>query len=144
MAATTLSAILTRFETVLQAAPLSLSPAGDPYSSEGISGPEVDSAFRLVPGGLVGQTCQSNYSTARIERIVVTVNRMTQFDAYDVQRALEDQLDAIERAIIADGPDHSYMASIEKGSRKVTRKKDSDVIEASINFLVDFDFSEVA
>ena len=109
-----------------------------------ISGPEVDSAFRLVPGGLVGQTCQSNYSTARIERIVVTVNRMTQFDAYDVQRALEDQLDAIERAIIADGPDHSYMASIEKGSRKVTRKKDSDVIEASINFLVDFDFSEVA
>ena len=72
----------------------------------------------------------------------VTVQQPLSFEGYQAQRDLQNVLDDIERAVIADGPDHSYMAHVEKGSRKIVRKKNADVCEASINFLVDYDFNE--
>jgi hypothetical protein len=142
MSAQTISAILERVETVLAAAPLNLELARQPFSSEGVPNSLVDTTCRVTSGGMVHSRSTSNYQALRIDRITVTVGKTMNFDGYESQRALQDLLDEIERAIIADGPEHGYMVSVEKGSRKITQKKDSDVYEASINFLADYDFNE--
>jgi hypothetical protein len=142
MAATTLSAILERFETVLQDPSLNLERSADPFTDQAVPNALVNTTFRVLAGGLVRETSQSNFSTARVDRVTVTVQRALHFAAYDAQRELQDLLDDIERAIVADGPDQGYMVTVEKGSRKVMKKKDADVIEASIAFMCDYDFLE--
>jgi hypothetical protein len=142
MAATTVSAIIERVEQVLVAEPLALTLNPDPFSDEGVPNSLVDTSCRVTSGGVVHSRSTSNYQALRIDRVTVTVQKTLSFEGYEAQRALQDLLDDIERAIIADGPEHGYMASVEKGSRKITRKKDSDVCQASIDFLVDYDYSE--
>ena len=154
MAATTLSAILERFDTVLQASPLLLLPTSNPFSDAAEPNANVGSYYTLLPAGLVHPDGTSNYSEARIDRITVKVQKPLDFNASRAIRELQDLCDAIERAIIADGPDHFYDATVEKGSRKVTRPKPprtpgstqptagSDLAEATIAFLVDYDYNE--
>jgi hypothetical protein len=141
MAFMTAAEILERFETVLQADPCLLRPSAHPFTNEQTPNINVGTTFRLEHGGMVNDKCQSNYAEARIDRIIVTVQYPLEMDGYTAQRTLQDLLDTIERAIIDDGPDHSYNADIEKGSRKVTRPKDTDVAEGKIHFLVDYDFN---
>jgi hypothetical protein len=143
MAATTISAILERFETVLVAAPLNYTLTDQPFSDEQTPGTMVDQMVRVNSGGLVNSRSTSADQEVRLDRITVQVQRTLKFEGYDEQRALQDVLDEIERAIRADGPDNFYSASIEKGSRKAVRRKDSDVVEASLNFIVDYDWSGV-
>jgi hypothetical protein len=143
MSATTISAIIERIETVLAAEPLTLTLGPDPNSDRSVPNLAVDTTFRVTHGGVVNSRSTSNFSEARVDRVTVTIQKAMNFDGNDAQRAIQDQLDDIERAIIADGTDHSYMVSVEKGSRKTTRKKDSDVFESAIHFLCDYDFSEV-
>lgn len=137
-----MSAILERIETVLQADPLNLTLAQNPFTDETVPNTLVAETVRVQSGGTMNDLHQSNNSVARLERVSVIVQRPMQFEAYEAQRDLHDLLDRIERAVINDGDDHSYMASVEKGSRKIARKKDSDLYEASIHFRVDFDFSQ--
>jgi hypothetical protein len=143
MAATTISAILERFETVLVAAPLNYTLTDQPFSDEMTPGTMVDQMVRVNSGGLVNSRITSGNQEVRLDRITVQVQRTLKFEGYDEQRALQDVLDEIERAVRADGPDNFYNASIEKGSRKAVRRKDSDVVEASLNFIVDYDWSGV-
>jgi hypothetical protein len=145
MAATTVSAIIERIETVLAAAPMNLllNPDPDPKADQGIPGSLVDTTFRVSHGGVVSIKGTSNFSEARIDRITVTVQKAMNFDGNEAQRAIQYLLDDVERAIIADGTDNDYMVNVEKGSRKTLKKKDSDVFESSIHFLCDYDFSEV-
>lgn len=144
MAATTISAILERIEHLLVAEPLKLTLAPNPFTDDAIPNSMVGEMARVTSGGLVHSRSTSNYQAIRLDRVTVTVQQALQFEGYQAQRDLQDVLDTIERAVIADGPDHSYMAVVEKGSRKIVRKKDADVCEASINFLVDYDFNEAA
>ncbi len=141
--ATTSSAILERIETVLQAQPLSLTLAPNPFTDDVVPNTLVAETVRVQSGGIVNDTDVSNYTVLRLERITVTLQRALQFEGYEAQRDLQDLLDRIERAVIADGADHDYMVRVEKGSRKITRKKDSDVCEASLSFIADYMFSEV-
>lgn len=142
MAALTAAALLDRIQTVLEAAPLSLTPAVDPFTDEGVANALVNTTFRLVHGGVVNTRSTSNYQALRIDRVIVTVERSLAFDGYQAQQDLQDLLDDIERVIIADGPGQGYMVTVDKGSRKVTRKKESDVLEGAIHFLCDYDFDE--
>lgn len=142
MAAQTISAIIERFETVLAAAPLNLEVSQDPFSDTGVANTFVDTTVRVTHGGLVNDRITSNYQSMRIDRISVTVLRAFRFSGIDAQREVQDLLDEIERAIVADGPDNGYMVNVEKGSRKPVKKKGTDVLEAAIHFLVDYDFSE--
>jgi hypothetical protein len=142
MAATTPAAILERIRTVLEAEPLALVANGDPFSDVGMPNALVDSAFRILHGGMVHESTIAPGMTLRIDRITVTVQQALNFDGYQAMQDLQDRLDDIQRAILADGADHSYMATVEKGSRKVTRPKDADVCIASLSFLIDFDFDE--
>jgi hypothetical protein len=145
MAETTISAILDRFATLLEAEPLNLVSAGDPFSDTAIPNVSVGSTYRLMSGGLVRDTQQSNYMSARVERVTVIVQAPLNFDGYQAQRDLQDVCDAIERAVIAAfGVAPKVGIAVEKGSRKITRKKDSDVCEASLSFQCDYDFNEAA
>jgi hypothetical protein len=144
MAATTISAILERIETVLSSNPLNLTLAPNPFSDETVASAMVNDTCRVESGGIVHDKPVSNWGVCRLERISVKLQRSLDFEGYQAQRALQDLLDDIERAVLADGPDHDYMAYVEKGSRKITRKKESDVCEAALNFIVDYDFSELA
>lgn len=142
MAATTLSAILTRFETVVQAAPLSLTLSKQPFGDTLEPNTIISTLVRIVAGGMVSQRSQSNYSEARIERITVTLYQAMNFDGYGAQRDLADLCDDVVQALIADGPDQGYDVTEEKGSRKITRMKDADICQAQVNLLVDYDWNE--
>jgi hypothetical protein len=144
MAAQTMSGILTRFQAVLEAPPLSLDPSANPFTDEAVPNLTIDNTYRVVAGGIVNDKPTSNFQSLRIDRVVVTIAQTMKMDGYAAQRDLEDLLDAIERAVIADGPDHGYFASLEKGSRKVERPKGTDLCRASLNFLCDYDFDSSA
>jgi len=143
MAATTVTAILTRLETVLQAPPLGLTLSLTPFSDTTEPNVVMLTLVRVVSGGLVGQRCTSNYSEARMERLTVTVQQPLNFDGYGAQRDLTTLCDAIVRALIADGPAHGYDVTEERGSRKVTRPPKTDLCRAEIHVIADFDYSEV-
>ncbi len=142
MSATTIGAIMQRFQTVLEAAPISLERSGDPFTDTGTPGGMTDRTYRLVHAGLVHSTPMSAGLVVRIERITVTIMRAMQFDGYVAQIDVQDQLDAVERAIVADLVAQSINVNVEKGSRKVTRPKNANICVGAINFLVDFDFNE--
>jgi hypothetical protein len=142
MAATTISAIIEHIEHVLIANPLSLTINPDPFSDVGVANALVDQTAQVAAGGMVSSRSTSNYQAVRIDRVVVSVQRSMNFNGPAAQKDLQDLLDEIERAVIADGPNHSYFVNVEKGSRKVQRKKGTDVLDASLAFLVDYDFSE--
>ena len=146
MADTTLSAILLRIETVLtQSSGLGLTLSTDPFSGENVPGTLTNDTVRVRSGGQVGApVCQSNFASARMDRVIVIVTRqlMGEGGAYQAQRDILDVLDDIERAVIADGPEHGFMVTVDKGARKVTHPKDSMVCEAEIGLIVDYDFNE--
>jgi hypothetical protein len=142
MAATTISAILERFESVLQSEPLNLTLSTTPFSDEVVPNTLVNEVCRVQSGGVVSSRSTSNYQALRMDRVSVSIQRALQFEAYQTQRDIQDILDDIERYVIADGPEHGYMVTVEKGSRKIVRRKDADVVDASIHFLVDYDFDE--
>ena len=145
MAATTMSAILERFDTVLQDEPCLLKPSSNPFTDTSESNISIDTTYLLQAGGLVGTPLTTGYySDARVERVTISLYKTMEFDAYQAQKDLMDLLDVVERAVIADGPDNGYMVTVEKGSRKVTRPKGTDLCEAALSFLVDFDYSELA
>lgn len=142
MAATTLSAILERFEAVLQAAPLRLTLTRHPYGDKLEANAITDDAVSIQSVGLIGARSQSNYAEARMERITVTLHRALSFSGYQAQRDLSDLCDAVVQALIADGADHDYDVTEEKGSRKQVLPKDSDVAQAQISLCVDYDWNE--
>lgn len=145
MATQTTAGILERFEAVLQAPPCLLRPSANPFTDTAEPSVTIDVTYRLMAGGLAGEPMTTGYyADARLERIAVVLYKAMEFDAYQAQKDLQDLLDTVERAIIADGPDHGYMAYLEKGSGKVTRPKATDLCEATLNFLVDFDYTELA
>jgi hypothetical protein len=144
MAAQTISAILERFEAVLSAPPLNLDPSPNPFTDEAVPNLSINDTFRVVAGGLVNDRITSNFQSVRLDRVTVTIARTLDMDGYQAQRDLQDLLDSIERAVIADGTNHGYMASLEKGSRKGERPKGTDLCRASLNFLVDYDFDSSA
>jgi len=145
MATQTTSGILERFEAVLQAPPCLLKPSSNPFTDTSEPNISIDTTYRLMAGGLIGTPLTTGYySEARMERVTVTLYKSMEFDGYQAQKDLADLLDVVARAIIADGPDNGYMVTEEKGSRKPVRPKGTDLCEASLSFMVDFDYTELA
>ncbi len=142
MANQTITGILERFQAVLEEAPLNLKPTRHPFSHENEANLNISDTYRVIAGGNVHTHEMGNGQQTRIDRVIVTLERPLDFDGYGAQTGLEDLLDTVEAYIYADGTDNGYYPTLEKGSRKVTKpKKDSDVCEASLAFLCDYDFS---
>src|SRR5690242_4320524 len=142
MATQTIAAILERVETVLQDPPCLLKPSANPFTETTTPNIDINETYRVQAAGVLSDTDVGNFLSARRERVIVTLYQRMDFDGYQAQRDLQDLLNTVERAIIADGPDHSYMAFLEKGSGKVTRPKDTDLCEAPLSFIVDYDYDQ--
>ncbi len=143
MAATTLAAILERFEAVISTAPLSLTLSKQPFGDETEPNLVVDVLARVTSGGMAGQRSQSNHSEARMDRVIVSLQQAMKFDGYGAQRDLAILCDDVVRAIIADAIDQGYDVTEEKGSRKMSNPKKTDLVRADIGFLVDYDWLEI-
>lgn len=139
MATTTLKAIIDRFQAVLEAAPLSLVATKEPFSHDRQPNAVLNTAYRVEDAGLSDTASVSNGVQVRRDTLRVWVARKVMFAGQTSAESLHDTLVSIERAIKADGASNSYHAEIT--GREITRE--GDILTASVDFVVDYDFSEV-
>jgi hypothetical protein len=140
MAATTLSAILTRIRAVCEASPLFLTPASEPFSPDREPTLTVDQAYVVLDEGLESHRSLTNQAAARIDRVTILVARRLGADPATTLGELEDTLLTLERALKADGPAGSYHAEIL--SRRVSRPAGKEIALGSLTVTVDYDLSE--
>lgn len=139
----TTAAVLARFRTVLEALPgaTPLVPTREPFSHDRQPAAVIDGAYYLEYGGLaLADRSQTAETLARADRVVIYVARHLKFAGQTEVEALHDQLDTIERALKADGPDESYHVWTE--TRRMTRPDGADFAVGSLSLMVDYDFSE--
>lgn len=139
MAATTLKAIMDRFQVVLEGSPLRLKPTKEPFSHDRSPNAVIDTAYRIEDGGMSLSRPVGANQFVRVDRLTVYLAKKFNFAAQESVETLETTLNTIERRILNDDADNSYHASVE--SRRVTRVPDADVMVGSLVFLVDFDFN---
>lgn len=139
MAATTLKAIMDRFQVVLEDDPLNLKATREPFSHDLAPNTIVDTAYRLEDGGLVSSRPVGNTQYVRVDRLIVYLTKKLNFAGQASVETLEQTLNTIERYILADDSANSYHASVEQ--RRITRIPETDVAVASLTFLVDYDFN---
>lgn len=141
MAETTLTAILTRFSAVLEAAPLSLVPTADAFSHDRQPTGLADNTYFVDDGGLVSSRPVGNYKAVRIDKLTVLVALKINRDGHARKKVMETTLLTIERYIKADGPANGYHAEF-AGGRRVTHPRGSELLIGSIAFTVDYDVNE--
>lgn len=139
MAATTLKAIIDRFQAVLEAAPLSLAPTKEPFSHDLSPNTVLDSAYRIKDDGLVRNQPVGANQFVRVDRLTVFIAKKLAFTAQTVAETMETLLNTIERQILADDAAHEYHASVE--GRTITQPPNTDIAIASLTVLVDYDYS---
>lgn len=139
MAATTLSAIMDRFTSVLEADPLFLKPTKEPFSHDLSPNTVLDSAYRIQDEGIQSTRPVGASQFVRVDRICIYIAKKLNFAGQASVETMEDTLNTIERQILADDADHDYHASVD--SRRVTNPPKTDIAIGSLSFLVDFDYS---
>jgi hypothetical protein len=138
----TLDGLMARFETVLEAQPFGLKKTTVPFTHDHQPNEAIEDRYTYRDGGLVQTDSMTAMVSVRIDRIELFVARKMAFDGHTQQRALEAQLVAIERALIADGLNSGYHVIVDGSARRVTQPKNKDLLIASCAFLVDYDFLE--
>lgn len=138
MAATTLKAIHDRIETVLEATPFSLKQTKDAFNHDRQPNTLIDNSYRIDDSGLASTKSQTNQVATRIDRVTIFIARKKKFGGRVPLEQVEDQLVSIERYIKADGLAGSYHAELV--GRKITAS--GEIVIASIDLTVDYDFSE--
>lgn len=141
MAATDLNAIIDRVQAVLEASPLSLSKSKDAFSHDRQPNTMVTNSYYLRDAGLASSQDQSSNAEARIDQIEIFVGRKVNFDGTTAMETMQTSLIAIERALVADGPSHSYNARAV--NRRVTRPGGKEMVVGSLTLSFDYDFSVV-
>lgn len=139
MAATTLKAIIDRFQAVLEAAPLSLTATREPFSHDLSPNTVIDSAYRIKDDGLSRSRPVGANQFVRVDRLTIFIAKKLNFAGQTAVETMETLLNTIERQILADDNSHDYHASIE--GRLVTQPPKTDIAIASLTLLVDYDFS---
>lgn len=140
MADTTLTAIMQRFQVVLEGHPLYLSQSRDAFSHDTVPNNLLDSSYHVRDGGIADQRPMGNYKAARIDRLVVHLARKVSFEAQDASESLQTLLNTVERYIKADGPNNDYRAELD--AREVARVDETDIVIAQLTFSVDYDYNE--
>lgn len=140
MPAFTVSGLLTRFRTVLEASPLSLSESRDAFSHDRQPNGLLTNVYYVEDAGLLQHRQVTNYDAVRIDRFVVYVTRHLAFDGSTAMNTLEDTLNTINKEIIEDGVAQGYNPNID--GRRMTRPEGKDYCVGSISFAVDYDTDE--
>lgn len=141
MADTTLSAIIDRVQAVVEASPVSLLKSKDAFTHERQPNALLTDTYHLADGGLYTSVDVTSNAEARVDRLQILVARKVTFDSTAAMEAMHATLRAIERALIADGPAHSYNAQL--NGRTVTKTAGKDFLIGSITMLFDYDYSKV-
>lgn len=140
MAETTLAAVIAHVRAVLEDPDLAFVPTRDQFTHDRQPNTVLDHAYWLEDGGISSSRPLTNYAVARLDRITVYVAKKMNFSPVNSYDALQDTLVAIERAVKADGPDHSYYAEVV--ARRITKAAALDVAIGSLTFALDFDMVE--
>jgi hypothetical protein len=141
MASLTPSAIHTRFRTVLEASPVSLTESRDAFSHDRQPNTVLDLCYYLEDGGIQSSASVTNNDLVRIDRVTVFVAKKLNFDSATALASLEDKLVTIEREMVEDGPAQSY-AIVGVPQRRVTRPEGKDYCVGSLTLQVDYDMDE--
>lgn len=137
VAATTLAAIVLRFQTTCEGANLNLKKTTDEFSFDRQPNLRINNVYRIEDTGLVETRSLTNNVDARVDGLAIWIARKATPDSVDERDTMESTCLTLERQIVSDGPSNSYHATIE--GREIQREK--DVIMARIAFSVDYDVS---
>ena len=137
MAATTLKAIIDRFQAVLEGADLQLKKTTEEFSFDRQPNTRIDNVYRIEDAGLVSTESATNNMEVRIDELAAWFARKATPDSQAVRDTLETDIVAFERKIVTDGRSNSYRATL--NGREIERV--DDVILARVSVLVDYDFS---
>lgn len=139
MAATTLKAIIDRFQAVCEGADLNLKKSQEEFSFDLQPNLRINNVYRIADDGLSQSQTLTNDVDARIDVLSVWLMRKATPDSQAERETLETTINTLERKILADGPSNNYKATLE--GREVERPDGSDVIVARVGFFVDYDFA---
>jgi preprotein translocase subunit SecA len=137
MAATTLKAVIDRFQAVLEGANLNLRKSTDEFSFDQQPNTKLNQVYRVEDAGLSETQTLTNNVDARVDSLSVWLARKATPDAQAERETLETTLLTAERQIVADGPSNNYHASV--SAREIERT--GDVLVARLEVLVDYDVS---
>lgn len=139
MAALTTHGVIDRFQAVMAASPISMTATREPFSHDRQPAGLLTNTYRIEDAGMGSNTPMSNHAVARIDTLRVWFARKMAFAGQASLETVEDDLVAIERAIVADGLAQGYHAV----ARGRDAKASGDMVIASLTFSVDYDFSEI-
>ena len=137
MAATTIKAIIDRFQAVLEGADLNLKKSQEEFSFDLQPNLRINNVYRIEDAGLAETQTLTNNVDARIDQLHVWLMRKATTDSQAERETLETTINTVEKKILADGPSNNYHATIE--SRELERV--DDVIVARVGFFVDYDYA---
>lgn len=140
MAATTLKAIIDRFQAVLEGADLHYTKATDEFTFDRQPNLAVNDVYRIEDlGPFTEPETLTNNMEAHVDELGVWIARKSAFDSQAERETLETTVNTIHKKIVADGPSNNYHANMV--GREIRRADDSEIMMALVRFTVDFDFS---
>lgn len=139
MAATTLAAILDRFQAVLAAAPLSLKQSLEAFSHDRQPNANIQDTFWVEDGGQASRRSTTNHSEARIDVLRVYVAKPKAFAGLTQMEALVTLGDTMYRHLLVDALTQGW--NVEMAAHKTSSPANTDLVIGSYDFRVDYDFS---
>lgn len=138
MATTDLTSILAAWREVLEATPLSLGRAAQPFTFDRIPNAALQNAYYIEPAGQVGRRSQTNDVETRVDRLIVWVAKPLAFAANDQLAAMVTLMDEIYRYLSADGRTNGW--NVEQDGHQVQQPKKTELLIGRFSFTVDYDF----
>lgn len=138
MAATTLSAILAAWRTLVESAPLSLRPTNAAFTHDVQPNAALDESYYLVDDGAVSRASVTADVEVRVDRLTIWIAKPVNFAGPDQLQAMEDVIDDLYRQLVVLARAAGY--NVEADTRRVTRPPNTEHLIASASFRVDYDF----
>ena len=141
MAATTLKAIIDRFQVICEGGTLSLQKSLTPFTLVREPNATLESAYYLEDGGVVQTDIGTNEIEFRVDAVTVHLARRLKFAGQTEAETLQTTMNTLERLILADGPAQGFHASVAARVAPAPMEDNADVIVAGLTFNCDYDFS---
>lgn len=139
MPATDLKTIIDAFQSVLEAAPLSLKPTQVPFTHDRQPNTMVADSYYIDDGGTVNRQSVTNDVEVRVDRLRIWVAKPLAFAGQAQFEAMEQLADTIYRYLLVNARANGW--NVDADARRVTRPAAAEVIIGEFGFRVDYDFN---
>lgn len=139
MATTDLKSIIDAWQTLLEAAPLSLKPTQVPFTHDRQPNAMVPDSYYIDDGGIVNRRSVTNDVEVRVDRLRIWVAKPLAFVGQAQFEAMEQLADTIYRYLLVNARANGW--NVDADSRRVTRPAAAELIIGEFGFRVDYDFS---